>query len=1825
MASDKVRKRVLQQIQRWREELVDLTRNNRLLYFRHTKTRTLEIESPQSTQVVEGLHGSGWRFYFPSDDDTDDADPAPSDGELVTQKRSAQELHRALRILDRRTSEEFMDKGLWVLYLGFGMLHWTDPEHEESAESPLLLIPVTLERESPRDPYTLRSVDEDTVVNPALAVKLETDFGIGLPRLEEIDLAEPDSALGRFRSIFAQKPDWTVHPRLILGTFSFFKEVMFEDLKEHAETIADHELIQAIALGPDADVDLDFPLVPESDLDALRPPERSVVVQPADASQRQAIAAANDGHSFVMDGPPGTGKSQTITNIIAELLAQEKRVLFVSEKAAALEVVRNRLKDVGLDEYALELHSHKATRKEVAQELGHAVETRPVPSASLSNEDLERLIQRRTALSDYAIALNERREPLGHSLHQVLGRIAELQHLPQAPPPSTIDSSLRPGLLANLQDWGAALSRAWKPVEAGESFLWRDVSDPSYDATRLYEIESGLESATDALKALQDTCVDIDASLGLGLDASPRDAENLLHILEILDGRPPVPVHWLTGHHLDHVEGRIEQLSELANTYHRSLDELTEVVGDGWEGLDVTGFDQLRAEEEQLAVTQSAFLLSGSEDALAIRERARNLETTADCLADIHTHSVEIGTRFGLDVEGLRLGRAREIGHLGKLADADLRPEEEWINPSTFNTVRKAYKVLGSHAIKYRGKRDQLADVFTDSILRLDLHSLCVRFDTVHPGIGKFKKQYRDDKQLIAACTRSGKADKKVREHLRDALEWKRVAERLRSAESKYASVLGRYYEGEGTDFAAAKEAILVAREALKLTGSELDQQAVRAQLGADAEPDPEVPLGAAEIERAASKLGATLGGLPEESAALIEELSLVDAVERCRRAASSLRTVAEVVADVDRHSPGDSVLDTASDLLDWRRSIHLAREEFESHLEDDQELLGALYDGSGTDWDRFRDAVSWTQRLRETLGEPPMASVAEQLLSTNLTAEPLRERVTQWQKARDSVASYFRDPRKDAVAAQLERGFSGVSQFLEALRGSVEDIHEWAAFSEARGNLEQSGLEGAVAFCIDQEVPRDQVPGIIERAVLERWADTVLKDDDRLGIIRSVDRDSLQEDFRRLDKELVNQAAGRVIERCNAKRPRSTAGAVGTLLSEARKKRRHMPVRRLLERTAPAVQALKPCFMMSPLTVSQFLPQKVRFDAIIFDEASQVRPSDAINCLYRGSQLIVAGDEKQLPPSAFFQKSVADNGDEWEEDQLEEFESILDNCKRGSLRSIPLRWHYRSQHEALITYSNYRFYDGRLITFPGAIDTASDVGVELFHVPDGEYRRGATRDNPREAEEVVKRVLYHAREHPDLSLGVVAFSEAQQTTIENLIERTRLESPDLDPYFREDRLDGFFVKNLENVQGDERHIILFSVGYGPDENGKFTLNLGPLTQRSGPRRLNVAITRAKRRVEIVSSITAADFPADMRSEGARHLKRYLDFARRGSEALAVPLEDSEGDVESPFEAEVLRVIQSWGYDAVPQVGAAGYRIDIGIRHESVPGAYALGIECDGRMYHSAKTARDRDRLRQDVLEGLGWQLHRIWGPAWYRNRQTEEARLKAAIEEGLAKPPRSQALRRSERIPKEGEAHGEGRSVAYVDLNESPDWATPYVVSQPTPSRRSFEMHEGAARPTLRRMTLEVVKQEAPVSRELVLRRVREAWGVQRAGERIRDAFNSVVSKLDDEGELDVDGDFLLLSGHGPSVVRCPDPEDPPTQRQVADVYKGELRLAVKNTIRDAHVIDRDELSLEVARLFGWRRRGPDIVDAVEEAIGTLLEGGAIKSRSDGRLTLTD
>lgn len=534
---------------------------------------------------------------------------------------------------------------------------------------------------------------------------------------------------------------------------------------------------------------------------------------------------------------------------------------------------------------------------------------------------------------------------------------------------------------------------------------------------------------------------------------------------------------------------------------------------------------------------------------------------------------------------------------------------------------------------------------------------------------------------------------------------------------------------------------------------------------------------------------------------------------------------------------------------------------------------------------------------------------------------------------------------------------------------------------------------------------PQDMIPAfegnyaesMLHRAFRER--------PDLSAFIRELHEGKISK-FIDLDKKVLIENRKRIVCTAYEDSPKLTSGAsraseAGILLNEFNRKRGHMPIRTLMKKAGGLIQKIKPCFLMSPLSIAQYLdPRSTRFDVIIFDEASQVRPEDAVGALLRGKQVVVMGDSKQLPPTDFFD-TVVDSHETEPEDYTPagDMESILNVCKR-SFPVKTLRWHYRSRHESLIAISNQEFYDNRLYVYPSPMQKDESLGLKFVHLPDAAYDRGRSGANRIEARAVAGAVFEHYQKYPGKSLGVGTFNIKQQEAIQEEIEALQKANPDVDLNSGNERGEHFFVKNLETIQGDERDVILLSVGYGFDYNRKLSLNFGPLNRDGGERRLNVLITRAREKCVVFSNFTSRDLPLDENSPfGLKALKVFLEFAESGTlPVLACGIKE----LDTPFEEAVSEFLTGNGCEIHRQIGCAGYRLDLAVPDPRHPGRYVLGIECDGADYHSSRVARDRDRLRQQVLEGLGWNIYRVWSTDWYLHPKECREKLLETVNEAV-------------------------------------------------------------------------------------------------------------------------------------------------------------------------------------------------------------------------------
>lgn len=788
---------------------------------------------------------------------------------------------------------------------------------------------------------------------------------------------------------------------------------------------------------------------------------------------------------------------------------------------------------------------------------------------------------------------------------------------------------------------------------------------------------------------------------------------------------------------------------------------------------------------------------------------------------------------------------------------------------------------------------------------------------------------------------------------------------------------------------------------------------------------------------------------------------------------------------------------------------------------------------------------------------------------------------------------------------------FAGQEVLLRSWYDRFAEIHQAVQWNNLVETAHQEGFGQLVTLATTWQDAAAYLKVSLQKTWYEYLIMQVMTERPPLRGFERTSHEETIDKFKKLDElSLVYNRARVALKHFEGLPRQEGGGQMNVLRTEFNRKSRHMPIRRLMQEAGLAIQTIKPVFMMSPMSIASFLPPGgIEFDLVIFDEASQVRPVEALGAILRGQQLVVVGDTKQLPPTSFFDKMNTDTEDE--DNVTADMQSILGMADSQGAAQRMLRWHYRSRHESLISLSNKQFYENKLVIFPSP-GSKHQMGLAFHHLPNAVYDRGKTRTNPIEAETVAEAVIAHALRHPKQSLGVVAFSTSQMQAIQNALEIKRRKNPEAEVFFSSHVNEPFFVKNLENVQGDERDVIFISIGYGRIEDGKVPVNFGPLNNEGGERRLNVLITRAKYRCEIFTNITADDIKTTATTKfGIRALKSFLYFAQHGKFDMD---QDIPVDTERPFEQMIADRLTASGYTVRNKVGSEGFYIDLGVVDPDHPGRYLLGIDCDGEAYAKSRSARDRDRLRKQVLQNMGWKMYHIWSTEWYRNPEREFQRLLECLEKVKTQTVLDDQV--------EEEIKLELSSL----VREEPE-----VVDLSVPLYEQSKLVLGSIADELHLIPFgklanwitEVVRKESPVHFDEVARRITEAAGISKVGSRIRYTLDAAAKFAENSGLIVRKGDFLWYPEMDIPAIRDRSALSP-TSKKLAYIAPEEMNQAIIKVVREAIAIQAELAVPLVAKLFGFSRVTEEIkkelLTAVEQRVdkGIIIkEGELLRERS--------
>lgn len=1822
-------------IEIWKKQLLDFGKRNRLINFLEGKRNNVKITMPSFEKLWEVII-SEQEIVFPYakgvqvDDEGEEIYDTIIKGDVETNK-PIDDLQKTLKSLRYKANTSIEEQGINTLYLTFGMLKWK--ERDDSSQvfsSPIFLVPVKLLIESITSPYRMMLHDDEIVINPTLSHKLDNDFGIIIPEFDPTHESPEEylECLARKVSI----KNWDVDRSTHLTNLSFLKINMYKDLERNEEKLNANSVIAAL-VGEQGPIQV-YEELNNFDYDKQIRPIDTFQVVDADSSQQDAVLLSKKGVSFVLQGPPGTGKSQTITNIIAEAIADGKKVLFVSEKMAALQVVYNRLASVGLADFCFTLHSHKAKKKDILRDLANSINIDRTRVRDEALAQLDMLERKRSQLNEYQEELHTPTSGLNVSIFSVNGTLAQLNNVPDIVFSITDVDSITRDLLTEREHLLDELSKTiGKRSEDYADNVWRDSSVKFLSNALRHEIDSNIATAIPLLEELEKQHSLACAQLGIKIKSSLIGNEELISILSFAAKSPTIPIEWITDHNIDTLIDKARKYKEQIERIVKITNELSEKYSDNFFDIDVVKYKEgLCSLMHQLQTRFNGDNCDWiSQNVNNINKEITSITNDIDSLFE---EAKQIASKLGISTPNTIDEIILFAKSIQALADMHkVHPTQKWFNTDEFVRIKSEAKVHEALHNTVLESRDSILSHFDKEVLDWEFYPVLQRFRGEYKSFFRmFNGQYRKDlKQLSSYLSTGGNLSYNAAFNVLNMLKsisdnQATITENLRQYREDY----GSYYSGTNTQWDVLYNELENFEKSIchiPTITLQLQNLIVQGQLPISDIIQFNTNYSHSNVESRFEQLKSILKYDFNKTTQWYD-------IRIYTQESNSIATkFISKYQDIMNMRKGYCNYESAISDLELLISLNVLNGELAAQKEAIYSLYKDYYNGIETDWDKLIEALKYAVDLR-------------QLISLYNLPEPFVKDIC----GNCKIISYCNDEyltiskQNNAVKNSITWFASLFNHGEEFYQWNIHDLvnrmysckdrkhllEEWVDYCSNREKCKNAGLGEFVNKVEELGIDSNHIKNSYLKRFYRLWLDAILPNFPAVQNFRGRIQAQTISEFCEYDKGQFKIAQARVRERALSRIPdfNSINGArdeIAILKRELNKQRRLMPLRKLFMAIPNLITSLRPCFMMSPLSVSVFLEaQSYDFDLVIFDEASQVHTEDAIGAIMRGKQVIIVGDTKQLPPTSFFSTSINDEDFDVDSDVIVDdgdagaYESILDEAV-AILPERSLRWHYRSRHEHLIAFSNIKIYNNQLITFPSSTASAPDCGVEYVYVKDGVYDRGGKKNNIIEAQKVADLVFEHFRRYPNRSLGVVTFSEAQQNAVDAAIRQKRLQNPNLDKYFIEDKEEPFFIKNLENVQGDERDTIIFSIGYAKDNKGIMYMNFGPLSREGGYRRLNVAITRAKHNIKLVGSIVPTDIDLEkVSSEGVKMLRSYIEFAQQGIIALEKELTFNNNlECDSPFEEAVYDFLQSKGYSVVTQVGCSGFRIDMAVKHPIHSGKFAIGIECDGATYHNSRTARERDRLRQAILEDMGWTIYRIWSTDWIKDPKTEEEKLINAVEKAL------------------GHVTIELENNNSIDDNNA-EAITPIIEieekvesSEVVTTGYGFELYKRADplniiddNGNIREgydIAWDIISMEQPIHFEELCRRIAPAYGRQKVTSVVRDEVKYIFRNHLNGRITEDNNDFVWIKNLTDVKVRVPNPDDDYI-RSITYICDEELALAMKTIAQHSFGITPEDLFIVTAREFGFKRTGENIISSLRNVYEQMLKNNEV-TEIDGKV----
>ena len=1540
------------------------------------------------------------------------------------------QLNAKLQALARSYRTAIEETGVNALHLCFGFLEWFDPRQSDRKRvSPILMVPVDIERFSRANQirFGVQNDGEEGLLNPVLKSELNK-LGIDLPDFfyEEDDILD---FLAQVEEQSKKRKGWEVKHFLTLGIFQSTSAIMADGLNPDnwpdGNKPYTHPVVTKL-LGESSGDSLFSSESYDVDSQAIEQVLGPTVLS-ADESQFSSILDVVNGKDLVISGPPGTGKSQTIANVISALMGKGKSVLFVAEKMAALDVVKKRLDDVGLGPFILELHSTKSHRKQVLDGLGARIKANKenISDVNLA-EQVDLMKSERNKLMSYARRLRQKVAQTDKTLFEIMGTCVKLEddlaiatemtpigRIPSkiftSPWPIIHSRALTPEKERQISEELTRYSQLRRQIlstrENVENHPWSWIThrvEPT-DVQILRSLASQMDAMLEKLK------VYVGEYSELGLIENPN-----ITVSELVDQNEEV----MAG--LGRLDSNVNQsllkrictdissaeLGEYRSTYAQKIERETKINSSTLLKDPQNALDLLRQIEQYLMVKK----LDGIS---AIRETRKNYESRNSVMDGVLNFIGEC--RRVKDFEHDFSPRTASL-LMAVCKEITATPHEIVERVNSIIGWRNATEVLSkgkSIALEIADIKKRCSDEISfdqkESIPSLMTASRSLRYAGF---FGKLKKSVRlAERKWETISVRSLKPSRAVMaEDLKNAVSYARKNYNLHNLEN-LKEITGSGFKGELTNFDSYFEAHDLWKRIVDLrlqTQSGTFAEVVKTLVSVDSH------------QHQAFKELIQPGLISKHLDALAneDEVLLTEIVRQIQITVDEFDQILSLVAEA---SLSDSL--TAGALSELVNDIEAYSSDVAklNNLAAVREMLGDLGLDPIKEKTQISEVCSMANLFSGFVPNHERSKIWGNLSSdAGGTISNLKEISIKGKDSLSEFNSLIENLRGLLPDSELEPQFESLAK---TIRTSVEEsasLDEWNTYISSKEAVQHPTTTRLIE--IFNQSPQIDLPKVWLYLNYFNLIRDFFKDYPELNTFDGTSMENTRQRYRELDEKIQKLTAIDIAYRlCKVSPPRgngrgrvSSYTEMSLLHHQLGLSRPSKSIRGLMNAASISLSELKPCFMMSPASVAQFLvPGRYNFDVVVIDEASQMRSEEAIGGIARGKQIVIVGDSEQLPPTSFFQRNQDLDDDEIEETE----ESVLDLAKGRLKDKRNLRWHYRSRHESLIQFSNERFYDGDLITFPSA-NQLTDFGVHNHYVNNGIYSGGKQTKqsgiNVEEARRVIDAALSAIEENPDRSLGIVTMNVKQADYMGELWDKATMDNPQVRAYESkwQETISPFFIKNLENVQGDERDHIIISTVYGRNEpNARVYQRFGPVNQANGHRRLNVLFTRARERIDLFTSMNSGDINAPPgSSEGINTLKSYLTYAKTGQLETGVI---TDGLPDSDFEVAVANRLRRRGFKVTHQVGVSGFKVDLGVEHEDYPHGFIAGIECDGKTYHSSRSARDSDILRQELLEAQGWKIYRVWSTDWFSDQDNEIDRLVKYLSEQIKSRLRDDERRR--------------------------------------------------------------------------------------------------------------------------------------------------------------------------------------------------------------------